>query len=158
MSINAPAYVEPVLKTIEVRCAREHAFKVFTACVDRWWKRDFSVNPTRAAIAEVVLEPRAGGRWFERGADGSECDWGHVMLWDPPARLVVAWKVTAEGKYQAEPHTEVEVAFAEVSTGVTRVTLEHRRLEALGAAAEVARTRINGGWGALLELFAAEAA
>ena len=157
MSTVMSTYVEPILKTLEVRCTQAHAFEVFTAGVDRWWKRDFSINPTRSAIAEVVMEPRVGGRWFERGVDGSECEWGRVLAWDPPQRIVVAWHVTAEGKYyQPDVHTEVEVNFAKVSRDVSRVTLEHRLLERLGEAAETARGRFDGGWGALLERFAAE--
>ncbi len=47
---------------------------------------------------EIVYEPFDGGRWFERGADGSETDWGQVVHWDPPRRLVLAWMVGDTGE------------------------------------------------------------
>ncbi|HTT09482.1 MAG TPA: hypothetical protein VMG60_01220 [Burkholderiaceae bacterium] len=46
----------------------------------RWWPATHSINPTWAPIAEIGMESRPGGRWYERGADGSECDWGRVLL------------------------------------------------------------------------------
>src|SRR5450755_2571178 len=69
------------------------AFEVFTADMSRWWLPTHSINPTKSPIAAVVVEPRIGGRWCERGSDGSECDWGQVLLWGPPTRLVLAWQI-----------------------------------------------------------------
>ena len=85
-----------------------------------------------------VVEPRAGGRWYELGEDGSECDWGKVLVWEPPARVVFAWQLTADWKYNSDFVTEVEVRF--IPEGwATRVELEHRNLERYGEQAEAVR-------------------
>jgi len=34
-------------------------------------------------IAAIVMEPGSSGRWYEKDEDGSECDWGTVLHWDP---------------------------------------------------------------------------
>jgi uncharacterized protein YndB with AHSA1/START domain len=108
----------------------------------------------------VSLEPRVGGRWFERGEDGSECDWGEVLVWDAPNRLVVTWQVNHEFQPSPDIVTEIEVMFVPDGMNATAVKLEHRHFERLGDAAEKARLRIDGpnGWNGLLEKFAAEAA
>ena len=148
-------YVEPVLKTLQVQASPARAFEVFTAGMTRWWIPEFSINPTRAAIADVVIEPRAGGRWYERSADGSECDWGRVLVWEPPARLVLAWQINAKFQFDAALQTELELRFTPLSKGKTEVTLEHRHLERMGASAVELREQLHGGWGTLLERFAA---
>jgi hypothetical protein len=108
----------------------------------------------------VIIEPRPGGRWYEVFEDGSSCDWGHVVAWDPPGRLVLAWQLNAEWTYDSELVTEVEVQFHDNGDGTTRVEFEHRGLEAMGARAEEVRTAVSSpeGWPAILDLYAAEAA
>jgi uncharacterized protein YndB with AHSA1/START domain len=149
------AYVEPVFKSARVRAAPAKAFEVFTAGMSRWWNPAFSINPTKAPIAGVVLEPRVGGRWYEKGADGTECDWGRVLVWDSPRRLVLDWQVDSEFRFNPELHTEVEVRFKAAGAGETEVTLEHRHLGRLGAMAAPTRARLDGGWGLLLDRFGA---
>lgn len=108
-------------------------------------------------MKEAVIEPRAGGRWFERGEDGSECIWGRVLIWEPPARVVLGWQINGEFKYDAAVVTEVEVRFIPEGANVTRVELEHRHLERFGEKAALLREKVDSpnGWGLLLERFAA---
>lgn len=155
-TVHSP-YVEPVQKTIRVRASAERAFKVFTGGMSRWWLSTHTINPTHAAIERVVVEPRPGGRWFEVGVDGSECDWGRVMAWEPPHRLLLAWHIDASFKSNPDLHTEIEVHFVQHGDE-TDVTLEHRHLERFGEAAAQLQTALGSGWGRLLEEFAAAAA
>lgn len=155
-STVATAYVEPVVKTLRVRASPARAFEVFTADMGRWWMRSHSINPSGSPQADVVIEPRAGGRWYERGEDGSECDWGRVVSWEPPARMVLAWQISAQWQFDPELYTEVEVRFRALDAEHTEVTLEHRLLENYGEAAAGLRQGVDSpnGWGALLAEFA----
>jgi uncharacterized protein YndB with AHSA1/START domain len=150
----------PVRKSITVKADAARAFEVFTSRIGRWWPRTHSI--ASSPPKDVVLEPRAGGRWFEIGEDGSQCDWGKVLAWEPPARLLLAWQIGADWKYDPDLITEVEVRFTPVEGGATRVDLEHRNLERMGDKIEPVRTALDseGGWSGILKLYAevAEAA
>ena len=147
----------PIRKSIRVDVAPARAFKIFTTGMARWWLKTHTINPTKSPIKEIALEPRAGGRWFERGEDGSECNWGKVLAWEPPTRLLLAWQIN--GRWQFDPAliTEVDIRFTPDGNG-TRVELEHRKLEALGDQAEAMAQAFTGGWGVLLDSFAKQAA
>ena len=142
---------------VAVDAPQEKAFAVFTESFDSWWPRTHKIGS--AELAEAVLEPREGGRWYERDVDGSECDWGKVLVWEPPARLVLAWQISGEWAYDAALETEVEVSFVAEGPNQTRVELEHRGLEAYGDALAKIRESIGseGGWPGILEKFAARA-
>jgi len=102
-----------------------------------------------------VIEPRVGGRWYGLLEDGSEAEWGDVLAWDPPRRLLLAWRIGANWAYDPDLTTEVEVTFTPAGE-MTRVELEHRHLERMGEGAESARASFDsdGGWGGLLKMFA----
>jgi hypothetical protein len=147
--------IPPVRKRIRVNIAPARAFDIFTAGMRRWWRADYSIN--RSPIKDIIMEPRAGGRWFERGEDGSECQWGKVLAWEPPGRLLLAWQITAQWQFDPNFRTELEVRFTADGAG-TLVELEHR-LEGYGAAAAQVREIFDGpeAWMSLLERFAKEA-
>src|ERR1700757_1383921 len=92
-----------------------------------WWPLA-SYKIGKATAVDAVIEPRVGGRWYERGHDGSVCQWGSVLVWEPPARLVLTWDVSADWVYDPSLGTEIEVRFVEHTEG-TRVELEHRKLD-----------------------------
>jgi uncharacterized protein YndB with AHSA1/START domain len=148
-----------VRKTVTVAAPRERAFAVFTEGMTGWWP--IATHTIGAVpIDAVVLEPRDGGRWYERGVDGSECDWGHVRAWEPPARIVLVWQLNAGWRFDPAIDTEVEVRFVAEDESTTRVELEHRGLEAFGPATEEMRGAFDspGGWGGLLATYAEQAA
>ena len=142
--------IAPVVQSVVVKVPPERAFALFTADIGRWWApgMHIAVDP----FVDVVLEPRSGGRWFERAANGVECEWGKVLAWDPPGRLLLGWQLNAEFKFDPEFVTEVEVIFEPEGAG-TRVTLEHRNLERYGPSAALIREKVGGGWPRLVQLF-----
>ena len=144
----------PVRKTVTVAATPQRAFEVFTAGLERWWPRSHSIG--KGKLKQAVLEPREGGRWYGIDDDGSETEWGDVLVWDPPGRLVLAWRIGADWQYHQDLLTEVELVFTAQADGATRVDLEHRRLENMGAAGEGARAAFDSpnGWGAIMQLYA----
>ncbi len=147
----------PVRTSVRVGAPRERAFEVFTAGIGRWWPKTHHIGA--ADPDTLVIEPRPGGRWYERGIDGSECEVGKVLVWEPPARLVLIWQLTHDWKFDPDLITEVEVRFIAEGANATRVELEHRNLERFGAQADAVRAIYDSsrGWPGLLELFAARA-
>jgi uncharacterized protein YndB with AHSA1/START domain len=150
-----------VRKSITVEAPRERAFKVYTERQADWNPPDHQIG--EKPFEEIVLEPREGGRWFERDADGNECDWGRVLVYKPPEKVVLAWHLSAEFKYDPDPSqaTMLTITFIEEGPTTTRVELEHSGLEVHGDKAEGMRAAIDspGGWTLTLTRFkeAAEA-
>ena len=152
VSVAAPLGVK---KTVLVAASQAIAFEVFTARFAAWWPMP-SHHIGQAECVDVVVEPSVGGRWFERGSDGSECDWGRVLTWEPPSRVVLAWQLAANWTFDPSLRTEVEVRFVAVDAGHTRVELEHRGLEAYGPEALAMRDAFASanGWAGMLEHYA----
>jgi uncharacterized protein YndB with AHSA1/START domain len=136
--------IEPIRLIVELDCPAEHAFEVWTARIGTWWPVDHTASG-QPGLA-VTLEGRPGGRIFERTPAGTEHDWGEVLAWEPPARLVYSWHLRRD---RADA-TEVEIRFVPVERSRTRVEIEHRAWERLGAEGEAGRDRNRGGWSTLL--------
>jgi uncharacterized protein YndB with AHSA1/START domain len=146
--------IEPVRKQLVVNASQEHCFKVFTAGIDRWWPREHHIGAS--PMKQVIIEPRAGGRWYATCQDGSECDTGKVLTWDPPRRLVLSWQITATWQFDPAFVTEVEVQFVEQAPKKTLVTFEHRNLDRYGEKAAEIKTSIGSadGWPKTIDTFA----
>ena len=146
-------------KTILVDAPQDIAWRVFTAKMGKWWPLErYTIGRSKAV--DAVVEPRVGGRWYERGEDGSTCDWGSVLAWEPTSRLVLSWDITADWQYDPGLKTEIEVRFIPEGESGTRVELEHRRLDRYGARRDEMRRIFDseGDWGRLLQAFAQAAA
>ena len=161
MATEQQATEVPVRKSIQVNASPEHAFRVFTEDFDSWWPRSHHIGD--APMKKAVIETAAGGRCYNEQTNGTECDWGTVLVWEPPRRLVIAWQINPSWKYEPDitKSSEVEVRFTPESDGRTRVDLEHRHFHrhGVGAAVEAMRNAVDSpdGWNGLLRLFAARA-
>jgi uncharacterized protein YndB with AHSA1/START domain len=141
--------IEPIRLAFVVDCPTDHAFEVWTGRIGTWWPADHTV--TGDDDLAVVLEPRRGGRIFERTRDGVEHDWGEVTIWEPPTRLGYTWHLRRD---RADA-TDVEIRFIDLGTGRTLVEIEHAGWERLGAEGETWRDRNRGGWSTLLPHYVA---
>ena len=156
--MNRTIEIAPVRKAVVVDASPPQAFAVFTSGINRWWPKSHGIGAS--PIHESVIEPFVGGRWYTRHEDGNDVVIGHVRVWEPAERLVISWEVSSEWKPDPRPAftSEVEVRFTAESAGRTRVDLEHRNFERLGAAAgEKMRRDVDGGWPHLLDLYAKNA-
>jgi uncharacterized protein YndB with AHSA1/START domain/DNA-binding HxlR family transcriptional regulator len=143
-----------LLKTITVQAPVTTAFRVF---IDQgsWWpvKTHHLAEP---AGDTVILEPFPGGRWYERSESGAECDWGRVLAWEPPYRILLTWQIAPGWVYEPDPDraSQIEVRFIAEGPDLTRVEYEHRHLERYAAAADRMRSAIGGANGASATLAA----
>ena len=155
--MNAVAPIPSVRHAVVVAAPRDHAFEVFTRGIDTWWFRDHSIGTE--PLKEVVMEPRAGGRVFERGVNGAECEWGRVLVWEPPSRLVVSWGIGGDWRFDPDlTHaSEYEARFIEETPTRTRVEFEHRHFERHGASGQTIRDAVDQGWPKLLAAYAVTA-
>jgi uncharacterized protein YndB with AHSA1/START domain len=146
-----------VKKSITVNAGVERAFEVFTAEFDTWWPRGHHIG--KSPMKRAIIELRAGGRCYTSQEDGTDCDWGRILEWDPPHRFLLAWQITPEWGYEPDlsKSSEVEVRFTPQAGGGTRVDLDHRHFERMGPGADTMRAGVGGegGWSSLMELFKA---
>jgi uncharacterized protein YndB with AHSA1/START domain len=147
--------IAPVLKSVSVKAAPKRAFELFTGEMGRWWPARLQIG--KSPFVAIVVEPHVGGRWFERDAGGAECEWGKVLVWEPPTRVLLGWQLNSRFAYDPEFLTEVEMTFAPAAGGGSIVTVEHRNLERYGDDAEKIAGLLAGGWPTCLSEFAAYA-
>jgi uncharacterized protein YndB with AHSA1/START domain len=154
--MTTQAHETSVLKEIVVEAPIEHAFSVFTTQFDSIKPREH--NMLEVEIAESVFEPREGGRIYDRGVDGSECQWARVLVYEPPNRVVFSWDINPQWQIESdlEKTSEVEVRFISETSERTRVELEHRNLDRHGEGWESGRDGVGseGGWPLYLQRFA----
>jgi uncharacterized protein YndB with AHSA1/START domain len=144
----------PIRREVVVEVGPDRAFQIFTAEMTSWWPPEHHIGS--APIAEIVVEPHAGGRWFTRHQDGSETSTGVVTVWEPPARLVLTWQIGADWAFHDDLVTSVELRFLPDGPDRTRVVLEHRDLDAFGEHAASMRAMFEepGAWTRTLEAYA----
>jgi uncharacterized protein YndB with AHSA1/START domain len=130
--MTAQAQETSIRTEVTVDAPVERAFRVFTERFDQIKPREHNV--LGVDIVESVFEPRAGGRVYDRGVDGSECQWGRVLAYEPPERIVFTWDISPHWQIETDPDraSEVEIRFAAESPDRTRVALEHRHLDRHG--------------------------
>jgi uncharacterized protein YndB with AHSA1/START domain len=100
-----------VRKSVTVKASVERAFQVFTEGWDTWWPRTHHIG--KSPMKKAIIEGFPGGRCYAEQMDGTDCPWGEIVAWEPPRRLVIAWKISPQWQYQPDPAkaSEVEVTF-----------------------------------------------
>ena len=146
--------IAPVRKSIRVNVNADRAFDIFTSGIGRWWPHDHGIGKKPFT---PVIETRLGGRWYELAEDGTQTNIGKIVAWEPPTRFVVTWDINSRWKSDTTVSSEVEIKFIPDGANATRVELEHRKFEQMGAEpGEAMRKSVDGGWPAMLERFKSE--
>jgi uncharacterized protein YndB with AHSA1/START domain len=150
------ATIAAVRQSVTVPLTPERAYDLFVDEFDSWWPKG---SHTVADATGVVLEAREGGRWGELDARREFSPWGRVLEAQRPNRILLAWQLDPEFKFDpdAARQTEVEVTFAAEGESSTVVTLEHRGFAVWGERGAAMRDSVSseGGWTALLNAYAA---
>jgi hypothetical protein len=132
--------MEPIVVEFDVMTSPQHAFDVWTSKPSMWWPRSHTL--TQDPDLTVVFEGFAGGRIYERGSDGSEHEWGEILVWEPPIRVDYLWHLF----FERSEATEISVTFTEIDNG-SRVRLVQTGFEKLGdEVGTERRRRTNHAW------------
>ena len=154
--MTTPAAATSMRHEIVVHAPIARAFSVFTDDFGSFKPPEH--NMLGVEIAETVFEPRAGGKLYDRGIDGSECHWARVLAYEPPDRVVISWDINPQWQIETDPAktSEVEVKFIAEAPDRTRVQLEHRNLDRHLEGREAVREGVDseGGWPMYLQRFA----
>jgi uncharacterized protein YndB with AHSA1/START domain len=146
--------IPPVRHTVTVSAGAKHAFDIFAGAMASWFPHHIGEEE----VSDIVVEPQVGGRWFERGTGGTECDWGRVLAYDPPHRIVLAWHLNGEWRFEPDPAraSEIEITFTEEGPERTRVEFDHHNFERHGETGARQRDAVAAanGWGDILATYA----
>ena len=138
-----------VEKEIVIGRSRDDTFRLFTEGLGEWWP-----IPTHSIhgddVVAAILEPRAGGRLYERTTDGTECEWGTIVEWNAPDGFSVSWKPNLDDDAHRTTWT---VRFEAIDDTTTRLELVHTGWEGFGDTAESARGMYTTGWDLVLARF-----
>jgi uncharacterized protein YndB with AHSA1/START domain len=150
---------EPITATVTVAQAPAEAFALFTEGLAKWWPREYTW--AQDVLQRIEVEPRVGGRCYEIGPREFHSDWGRVLVWSSPDRLLLAWQISPRREPEPNPvkASEVEVHFKPGTTGGTLVLLEHRGFERHGPEGVAYRDALASaqGWPWILKHYEAAA-
>ena len=85
MTTRAPA---PVRSAVTVPQSPAEAFALFAERLVDWWPREYTW--AQDTLQRIGVDPQIGGRCYEIGPHEFPADWGRVLAWDRPARLLLA--------------------------------------------------------------------
>lgn len=149
--------IESIRETISVPVAVGEAFSAFVDEFDSWWPPEFTWSGE--VLETVKIEPKEGGRCFERGPHAFEIDWGRVLVCERPDRLVFTWQISPDRQPQPDPAkaSRVTIDFEPAGDGRTKIKLEHQNLANHGKDSKAYREALAApqGWPYILDRYTA---
>jgi uncharacterized protein YndB with AHSA1/START domain len=128
--------------SVTVPVPAAEAFRIYTERPAEW------LPPAHTFIRDpqsITMEPRAGGRFYERGADGAEITRGTIVEWAPPGRLAVTWRIGPNWQpvFDDEHASVIVVEFNPAGADATEVALTYTQLDRHGEMAGLIRSAIE---------------
>lgn len=128
--------------SVTVPTAPAEAFLIYTERQIEWQPPGHLTikNP-----ATVTMEPWVGGRFYERGADGTEVVKGTIAEWAPPDRVAVTWRIGPGWRPAPDDSNAsvIVVEFNPVGPESTEVVFTYTHLERHGEMAPILRAAIG---------------
>ena len=93
-----------VRKSVRVQVPIERAFSVFVEQMETWWPATHHIGKT--PFEAIFVEPRVGGRWYERDVAGNLNDWGTVLAVGPAQSrdfLLACWSRARSARLGVRP-------------------------------------------------------
>jgi len=147
-----PQEPDSISHEVTVRLSPSESFRLFTRGFGSWWPSEYTWSGN--VLESIAMEPFEGGHCTEEGPHGFRCDWGRVLVWTPPQRLVLTWQIGPHREPQPDPEkaSTVEVLFRSEDAGATRLLLTHRDFRRHGKGASRYRKALAGeaGWAWIL--------
>jgi len=123
---NSTNTEDSIKLNLTVPVSANQAFEAFIKEIHSWWPREYT---WAGEVLEIIaIEPFKNGRCFERGPHGFECDWGRVLAYESPNRIVFTWQIAPDRVPEPNPEkiSEIETVFVEKQKSETQVKFEHR--------------------------------
>jgi uncharacterized protein YndB with AHSA1/START domain len=127
--------------SVTVPATPAEAFRIYTERQIEWQP------PAHLTVKDpdaVIMEPRVGGRYYERGADGTEVVRGTITEWAPPGRVAVTWRIGRGWRLAPDDENAsvIVVEFNPSGPDSTEVVFTYTHLERHGEMAPVLRAAI----------------
>lgn len=122
--------IEPIIVYETISLNPAEAFSAFVDDFGKWYPVEYTWSQN--GLDTIAIEPREGGRCFERGPNGFELDWGRVIAFQPPDMLTFTWQISAKRVPipNAEKAGQVTVRIeTSADTNATKLTLKHYGFE-----------------------------
>ncbi|UII31684.1 SRPBCC family protein [Fulvivirga ulvae] len=147
---------DSVQRSITIEVTQQKAFEVFVNQFGKWWPAEYTWS--HEVLDFITIESGEGGRCFERGPNGFECDWGRVIRYEPPYAISFTWQIGVNREPVPDPAKAsiVEVRFG-VEDSFTRVEVHHHSFSRHGKHWQryVAGMASVRGWSWLLDKYEA---
>ena len=120
--------IEPIIVHETISLNPAEAFSAFVDGFGKWYPAEYTWSQN--GLDTIAIEPREGGRCFERGPNGFELDWGRVTAFQPPKIVTFTWQISVKRVPipNAAKAGQVTVRF-DTEDNATKLTLTHHGFE-----------------------------
>lgn len=138
----------PVKLEVDVPLPLEKAFDAFVHRFSQWWPAEYTWS--QGVLESIDIEPLVGGRCTEFGPNGFQLDWGQVVDFESPGKIVFRWQIDPNRVPQPDPEKSsmVAVTFHATDSKTTILKLAHSEFDNHGVGSEGYREAMNSdmGW------------